>query len=126
MSPHLLLSLPYTLGVIEETLRLYPQVGTIREVPRGFSLVRNPSSQYPIEGFGAWLSTPSIHRNPHYWARPDEFLPERWTVADGDPLHPPHNSFLSFSLAPRNCIGMELTMIELKLVSVLMARTFEV
>ncbi|KAJ8131544.1 hypothetical protein O1611_g2083 [Lasiodiplodia mahajangana] len=99
VSPHLLSSLPYTLGVIKETLRLHPLAGTI---------------------------LPAIHRHPKYWLRADEFVPERWTVAEGDPLHPVHNAWVPFSIGARNCIGMELAMIELKLVLVLLVRTFDI
>ncbi|GAP87822.2 putative cytochrome P450 4V3 [Rosellinia necatrix] len=125
-SPHLLSALPYTLGVIKETLRLYPQAATIREAPHGFCLTDNSSTQYPVGGFGLWLSAPSIHYNPHHWPRAEEFLPERWVVSDGDPLHPPQNAFVPFSLGPRTCIGIELAMMELKLVSVLIFRTFDI
>ncbi|KAI0484410.1 cytochrome P450 4V3 [Xylariaceae sp. FL0804] len=126
-SPHLLSSLPYTLGVVKETLRLYPQAGTIRECPAGFCLTDASNTQWPMEGFGAWMSTPGIHRSPKYWPRPTEFLPERWTAAEGEPLRAPHgNIWIPFSIGPRNCIGMELAMMELKLVLALTARAFDV
>ncbi|KAI0862078.1 vera protein [Xylaria cubensis] len=127
-SPHLLYSLPYTLGVIKETLRLHPLAATIRQAPPGFSLTGpDPSVQYPIEGFGLWLSAPGVARNPNYWKRPNEFVPERWTVPEGDELHPVNNSaWAPFSIGPRNCIGMELALIELRIVSVLVARRFDI
>ncbi|KAI0100910.1 vera protein [Nemania sp. FL0031] len=126
VSPQLLSSLPYTLGVIKETLRLHPLAGTIRECAPDFYLTDDSNTQYPMDGFGAWMSAPAIHRHPKYWPRPDEFVPERWTVAEGDPLHPVHNAWVPFSIGARNCIGMELAMIELKLVLVLLARTFDI
>ncbi|KAL7619606.1 hypothetical protein AAE478_010147 [Parahypoxylon ruwenzoriense] len=128
-SPHLLYSLPYTLGVIKETLRLYPLAATVRDSEKfpGFYLtVPGSSTRYPMNGFGPWLSSPGIQRNPDYWPRPNEFLPERWTVAEGDPLYAAKEAWVPFSLGPRNCIGMELAMIELRLVSVLIARTFDI
>ncbi|KAI1331544.1 vera protein [Xylariaceae sp. FL0255] len=127
-SPHVLYSLPYTLGVIKETLRLYPLAAALRRPHKGYYLTAAGSSvQWPIEGYAVWLSAPGIQRNPHYWPRPNEFLPKRWTVPEGDPLHPIHNSaFAPFSLGPRNCIGMELALIELRIVSVLMARRFDI
>ncbi|KAI0169715.1 vera protein [Hypoxylon sp. FL1284] len=127
-SPHLLSSLPYTLGVVKETLRLYPQAGTIRDCPVGFRLTDTSNNvRYPMEGFGAWMSAHEIHRNAEYWPRPNEFLPERWTAAEGDPLRPSQgNTWLAFSIGPRNCIGMELAMMELKLILALTARTFDV
>ncbi|KAI0114207.1 cytochrome P450 4V3 [Hypoxylon sp. NC0597] len=129
-SPHLLYSLPYTLGVIKETLRLYPLAATVRDcktVP-GFAVTAPGSPlRYPLEGFGPWLAAPGLQRNPDYWPRPDEFLPERWLAAEGDPLYvSTKEAWAPFSLGPRNCIGMELAMIELRLVSVLIARTFDI
>ncbi|KAF7521729.1 hypothetical protein G7054_g12362 [Neopestalotiopsis clavispora] len=125
-SPHLLQSLPYTVGVIKETLRLYPLAATVRESHAGLRLTGTESSlEYPMDGFGLWLSAPTIQRHPGYWTRADEFLPERWLVNDG-PLRPPKNAWVPFSLGPRNCIGMELAMMELKLVSVFTARTFSI
>ncbi|CAJ2509202.1 Uu.00g142280.m01.CDS01 [Anthostomella pinea] len=126
-SPHLLYSLPYTLGVIKETLRLYPLAATIRESHQGLCLTGTGSSTpYPMEGFGLWLSAPGLQQNPGYWPRPLEFIPERWTVAADDPLHAVPFAWAPFSLGPRNCIGMELALTELKLVSLLMVRTFDI
>lgn len=125
-SPHLLQSLPYTLGVIKETLRLYPLAATVRESPPGFCLTTtDPSVTYPMEGFGPWVSAPGIQRNPQYWQRPNDFMPERWTSTDTS-AHSTANTWMPFSLGPRNCIGMELALIELKLVLVLTARTFDI
>ncbi|KAI8626167.1 vera protein [Xylariaceae sp. FL1651] len=126
-SPHLLYSLPYTLGTIKETLRLYPLAAAMRKAHPGFYVTALDSTRYPMEGFGLWLSSPGIQRNPDYWPRPDEFIPERWTVSEGDPLHPVNNSaWAPFSIGPRNCIGMELALIELRIVSVLVARRFDI
>ncbi|KAI0381339.1 cytochrome P450 4V3 [Hypomontagnella monticulosa] len=129
-SPHLLYSLPYTLGVIKETLRLYPLAATVRESEStpGFAVtVPGSPIRYPMNGFGPWLAAPGVQRNPDYWPRPHEFLPERWLATEGDPLYvATKEAWTPFSLGPRNCIGMELAMIELRLVSVLIARTFDI
>ncbi|KAI1771420.1 cytochrome P450 4V3 [Hypoxylon cercidicola] len=128
-SPHLLYSLPYTLAVIKETLRLYPLAATVRTSKQypGFSLTAPGSPlRYPMDGFGPWLAVTLVQRNPDYWPRPDEFLPDRWLVAEGDPLYAAKEAWAPFSWGPRNCIGMELAMIELRLVSVLIARKFDI
>ncbi|KAK6953596.1 hypothetical protein Daesc_005901 [Daldinia eschscholtzii] len=129
-SPHLLYSLPYTLGVIKETLRLFPLAATVRDsdhIP-GFSVtVPGSPTRYPMEGFGPWVGTPALQRNPDYWPRPNECLPERWMAAEGDPLYvATKEAWVPFSLGPRNCVGMELAMVELRLVSILIARTFDI
>lgn len=126
-SPNLLQSLPYTLAVIKETLRLYPLAATVRESYPGFCLTATDSSvRYPMEGFGLWLSAPGVQRHPQYWPRPNDFLPERWTEATDASLRPTTNAWVPFSLGPRNCIGMELALTELKLVLVLTARSLEI
>ncbi|GAW13390.1 hypothetical protein ANO14919_027750 [Xylariales sp. No.14919] len=127
-SPHLLYALPYTLGCIKETLRLYPLAATLRAAPPGYSLTAPGSStRYPMDGWGIWLSAPGVARHPDYWVRPHEFIPERWTVPQGDPLHPVNNNaWAPFSIGPRNCIGMELALIELRIFSVLTARRFDI
>ncbi|RYP36410.1 hypothetical protein DL767_003373 [Monosporascus sp. MG133] len=127
-SPHLIHSLPYTLAVIKETLRLYPIASTVRKgTPDCFLTPKGETTRYPTDGWAAWSGITVIHRDPVYWPRPDEFLPERWTVEAGHPLHPILNhAWQAFAIGPRNCIGMELALTELKLVSVLTARVLEI
>ncbi|KAI0397542.1 vera protein [Xylariaceae sp. FL0594] len=129
-SPHLLYSLPYTLGVIKETLRLNPLAATMRHAPEGAVLVGadSTSTSYPVGGWAVWLSAPGVALHPDYWPRPNEFIPERWTVPEGDPLHFPAatSAWAPFSLGPRNCIGMELALIELRIVAVFLARRFDI
>jgi len=96
--PSLVRQMPYTLAVIKETLRLYPPAATIRTTKflktRG-TTVTNPETgkRYPLDGFSIWNSHASVHLSPNYWERPDEFLPERWLVEEGHPLHPQKNAF---------------------------------
>ncbi|OTB01946.1 hypothetical protein M426DRAFT_323042 [Hypoxylon sp. CI-4A] len=129
-SPHLIYSLPYTLGVIKETLRLYPLAATLRNSSKiaGFTItVPGSSRKYPLNGYGPWLAAPVVQRNPDYWPRPHEFLPERWLATEGEELYvSTKEAWTPFSIGPRNCIGMELAMIELRLVAVLIARTFDI
>ncbi|KAI1339721.1 vera protein [Xylariaceae sp. FL0016] len=123
--PHLLHSLPYTLGVCKETLRLHPLAATIRECDESFCLTGRDGMTFPMAGFGAWLSPHGCQRHPDYWPRPNDFLPERWLTGEGDPMYPAKEAYTPFSVGPRNCIGMELALMELKLVLVLTSRTFE-
>lgn len=61
-----------------------------------------------------------------FWPQPDSFIPERWLVSDGDPLRPMKGAWRPFEWGPRNCIGQELALLELKLVMVMTLREFNI
>ncbi|KAH9895502.1 cytochrome P450 [Xylariomycetidae sp. FL2044] len=125
--PSLLSALPYTVGVIKETLRLTPATVTIREGQPDLEFeVPGSAVRWPTAGFDVLESTVTIHTDAANFPRPLEFLPERFVVPEGDPLHPPPNTWRGFQLGPRRCIGQELAMLELKIVLVLVARRYDV
>lgn len=122
----LLDQIPYTLAVIKETMRLYPPAGTMRQGVAGAYITDRNGMQYPTEGMQATVFHLSLHHNPRVWPRPLEFLPERWLVKPGDPLYPPENALRGFELGPRNCIGQDLALLEIRLVLVMTVRQFNV
>ncbi|KAF7863816.1 hypothetical protein EAF04_006781 [Stromatinia cepivora] len=124
--PRLLNRLPYTLAVIKETLRLYPPASTTRSGEPGYFISGPNGLQYPTDGFLVWSNSHAIHRDSNYWPDPDKFLPERWLVQEGDRLYPPKSVYRPFEHGPRNCIGQELAMLELKIVLVMTARVFDI
>ncbi|KAK3169850.1 hypothetical protein OEA41_009234 [Lepraria neglecta] len=124
--PFLLNQLPYTLAVIKEVLRLYPAVSSTRAGEPNFNVTDDSGQQFPTDGFLVWANSQCIHRDPAYWPRPENFLPERWLVAPGDPLHPSKRTWRPFEHGPRNCIGQELAMLEMKVIMVMAARRFEI
>ncbi len=125
--PHLLNQLPYTLAIIKETLRLYPVVNAPRLGQPNFFLTDPMTGhRYPTENCIVWLNHHALHRNPNFWVRPNEFVPERWLVGVDDSLHPVRNAWRPFELGPRNCIGKELAMIEVKMIMALTLRELDV
>ncbi|KAI5920544.1 vera protein [Camillea tinctor] len=126
-SPHLLHALPYTLAAIKEALRLYPLAATVRAAPPGTYLTHAGSgTRYPGEGFELWVAPPVIQTHPAYWGpRAEEFVPERWMAAAEAGEGHCKEAWIPFAYGPRNCIGMELALTELKLVAVLTARTLD-
>ena len=125
--PHLLHQLQLTAAVIKETLRFFPPSSTTRGGEQGFAIVDHDTGlQYPTNGFMVWSSHDSVHHDPALWQRAGEFLPDRWLVPLGDPLHPVKGAWRPFEHGPRNCIGQELTMLEVKVVLVMTLRTFDV
>ncbi|KAK3323730.1 cytochrome P450 [Cercophora scortea] len=127
LNPALLNSLPYTLSVIKETLRLFPPVGSVREGQTNLFLT-SPSTgtRYPTAGWMLFSCSFASQRWDAVWPRAGEFVPERWLVRDeSDPLHVRKNAFRPFELGPRNCIGQELALLELKAIMVLTLREME-
>ena len=124
--PFVLNQLPYTLAVIKEVLRMFPAVSGTRGGEHNFSVTDDTGRHFPTDGFLVWDNPQAIHRDPTYWLRPDDFIPERWLVGPGDPSYPIKGAWRPFSHGPRNCIGQELAMIEMKVIMVLTARRFDV
>ncbi|KXJ96814.1 cytochrome P450 4d8 [Microdochium bolleyi] len=132
-SPQLLNQLPYTVAVIKETLRLQPPASSWRQGQPGFFLTAPGSDlQYPTDGFMVLDSARSVQNNPTAWEKADEFVPERFlshsdAVSHGVEIRePPAHGWRPFEQGPRNCIGQELAMVELKMVFVLVARQFDI
>jgi cytochrome P450 len=122
--PHKLSSLECTTAVIKETLRLHPLGATHRGGSPNFNIVHEGIS-YPT--FEALINTSptAIHLRSDLWPRVDEFLPERFTVPEGHPLHPIKNTWRAFELGNTRCIGEELAMMEMKLVLALTVRDLD-
>lgn len=133
-NPQLLTGLTYTHAAIKESMRVQTNIGTVRRGEPGFFLVGPPGSgpgfegkMLPTDGFIVWDGNFAIHRDPDLWHRADEFLPERFLTTDpNDPLYPPKHAWRSFELGPRDCVGQNLAMVEIKLVMALIARRFDV
>ncbi len=81
---------------------------------------------FPTAGLLVWANPQPIHHDPAYRPRADDFLPERWLVAPAHPLHPIKGSWRPFEHGPRNGIGQELALLEMKAILVMTARRFEI
>jgi cytochrome P450 len=126
-TPTLLNQLPYTVAVIKETLRIYPPFGTIRAGTADFFITHPETGErHPTEGMMIFGCSITSQRMKEYWPEPSRFIPERWLVPEGDPLHPRKNAFRPFELGPRNCIGQELAMLELRMILAMTVRDFDV
>ena len=124
--PHLLNQLPYTAAVLKETMRLFPVGSSLRGGEPGFHVRDSDGRSFPTDGFLVWAVSQPLHRDPSYWPQPDDFLPNRWLVEPGDPLYPIKGAWRPFEYGPRNCIGQELTMIEMKIAMILVLQMFDI
>lgn len=68
----------------------------------------------------------ALQRGPSYGEDPTKFIPERWLAKDGDPLSPVKGTWRPFEHGPRNCIGQELALLEIKVIMALTLRSFDV
>lgn len=127
-NPILLNKLPYITAIIKEAMRLFPAASTTRRGEPSFTITDSRNGlRYPADpNMLIWLVSYVCQRDPSFWPRPDEFLPERWLAKEGEELHPTRGAWRPFEYGPRACIGQELSMIELKIVVCLIARSFEI
>ncbi|KAL2126410.1 hypothetical protein VTI74DRAFT_967 [Chaetomium olivicolor] len=123
--PHLLNNCPFLHAVVKETLRVYPPTASARAGQPNFFLA-DGDKRLPTERCLVVSNHFGIHHNPRFWPRADEFVAERWLVAEGDPLYPVKNGWRPFERGPRNCLGQELALTEIRLVVALVVREFEV
>ncbi|OHF03244.1 RadP cytochrome P450 epoxidase [Colletotrichum orchidophilum] len=110
-----LVRLEYLTAVLMEGLRLYNPggAGMPRIVPRGGA---NVCGEYLPEGTLVSVNPYSAFTNPDNWARPTEFVPERWIDADAPEWKDDERDvYEPFSYGPRNCLGKNLAWLELRL-----------
>ncbi|KAL8727061.1 MAG: hypothetical protein Q9166_006304 [cf. Caloplaca sp. 2 TL-2023] len=124
-TPLLLNQLPYTLAVIKESLRLYPSVAALRDGQPQFSMVTDKGQSLPTDRCVVWGDHYGTHHNPRYWKDPEKFLPERFLVPEDHELYPVQNAWRPFERGPRNCIGQELALTEIKIILAMTVRDFD-
>ena len=113
-------SLPWTLAVIHETLRLYPPFWVFpRHVAEDDEL-----GGYAIpKGSTVMISPFLTHRHPDLWPMPERFDPERF-LADDAPRRA-RASAIYFGFGPRTCVGNHLALLETTAVIGCLAQRFE-
>ncbi len=100
--------LKYTEQIAKESMRLYPPA---------YGLGREAIDDYEIGGYHVPKGTQVFmfqwvtQRDPRFYDRPDEFLPERWTEDFIARL--PKYAYFPFGGGPRACIGASFAMMEI-------------
>jgi cytochrome P450 len=103
-------SLPYTIKVLHESMRVYPPVwGFFRMMTEDYRLGDTVIPKGHLMGMSPWAT----HRDPRYWPDPLRFDPERWSEGAE---HPPELSYFPFSAGPYECHGRGLAMKEAVLI----------
>ncbi|OQS05509.1 hypothetical protein THRCLA_02376 [Thraustotheca clavata] len=122
-----LADLKYTTAVIHETLRIFPTIAVLASRISSSDDMLPLENQKPVfipKGTTIVVNNGVLHRNPKYWTRPSEFLPDRFLEntelfnQDRALRNGRGNTFfyMPFSEGPKNCIGMRFAMAELQVV----------
>jgi cytochrome P450 len=114
--------LPYVHAVISESMRLYPPAWVIGRQAKEAHAVGDTGWTIP-EGGVILMSQYVVHRDPRWWDRPDEFLPERWLKADEKAR--PRYAYFPFGGGPRQCIGEALAWLEAELLLAIIAQRWK-
>ncbi|AII50755.1 cytochrome P450 [Hymenobacter sp. APR13] len=106
-----LAQLPYSMQVVQETMRLYPPAWILDRVAleddefRGLPIPKGTLFSLYIHG---------IHRHPGLWPEPNAFRPERFAPGQEPPI--PAYAYLPFGGGPRLCVGSHFALTEIQLV----------
>lgn len=125
-NPYLLNELPYNMAVMKEALRLFPPAQTIRAGASDVFVTDAQGDSYPTynSDWVVWPDSYIIGRNPSHFPDPHRFFPERWLEESPFPPITP-GAFRAFERGPRNCIGGEFGILEIKVVMALTLRSFD-
>jgi cytochrome P450 len=100
----------YLDAVARETLRLYPPAASTR-----YAIDPNANADgWSLGNSIVHLNFYAIQRDPDFWERPDEFVPERFLGEDGR-KRVSSSGFLPFSKGSRDCIGKYFALLEAKI-----------
>ncbi|KAK7442889.1 hypothetical protein CaCOL14_011107 [Colletotrichum acutatum] len=115
LSYHKIQHLPYLRAVIEEGLRIFPpNAGFIpRQVLQSDGAFVLHGIPLPV-GTEIGVANMAMHRNPIYFERPNDFMPERW-IGDGQSAVKDKSAFSPFSRGPRACLGRTMAYMEMSL-----------
>ena len=93
--------LPYATAVFSESMRLFPPVWVVGR--RAIEDVTLGDYEVPARTI-VLASQYMMHRDPRFWPRPAEFLPERWLDEAAQAARPKF-SYFPFGGGARICIG---------------------
>ncbi|GFR89983.1 cytochrome P450-like protein [Elysia marginata] len=91
----------------------------IRMFPPGVLLDRICNKECTVQGVkipkgvGVAFHVNALHHDPELWPNPEKFDPERFTPESKANRHPV--AHMSFGHGPRNCVGMRLAQLEVKM-----------
>lgn len=99
--------LTYIKNVIEESMRLYPPTWVnVRQ-----AVEEDVACGYLIPaGANILASNYTLHRDPAYWEKPKQFIPERFNAENAKKIN--KYAYLPFGLGPRTCVARSLAIMQ--------------
>uniref|UniRef100_A0A3Q4HDE2 Thromboxane-A synthase n=1 Tax=Neolamprologus brichardi TaxID=32507 RepID=A0A3Q4HDE2_NEOBR len=82
------------------------------------------NGQFLPKGITVEIPAGFLHYDPEHWPEPEEFIPERFTPEAKASRHP--FVYLPFGAGPRNCVGMRLAQLEIKMALVRLFQSFSI
>ncbi|KAJ4349418.1 uncharacterized protein N0V89_008033 [Didymosphaeria variabile] len=129
MTQNMASKLPYMMGIIRETLRLYPTAPGFTVQPRSTNPEDYPihigKEQYVVrQGEAVSVQIATVHRDPAvYGDDAESFRPERMLDDEFEKL--PKNSWKPFGNGARACIGRALALQEAVIMMALLLQNFD-
>ena len=112
-------NLPYLRKVIDETLRLYPAIPAMLRIAAGDDAICGHAvKRGTLVLVAPWV----VHRHRKLWTDPDRFDPERFSPENNAAR--PRYAYIPFALGPHICIGASLAMMEMMLITAVLAQRF--
>ncbi|CAA0815211.1 Cytochrome P450 82C4 [Striga hermonthica] len=119
-------NLPYLQAVIKESLRLYPPgpISVPHEAAQDCRVMEYTIPKGTMIIVNLW----KLHRDPRIWARPEDFLPERFLEghASGVDFNGQFYEFIPFGSGRRSCPGTTFAMQVAHLVLARLIQGFEI
>ncbi|GJW56161.1 cytochrome P450 [Tanacetum coccineum] len=107
----------YLNGALNETLRLFPPLPFNHKSPLKPDIL--PSGHQVNQNTKIILSFYSMGRMKSIWGDDCmEFKPERWITKVGGITHEPSYKFPAFNAEPRTCVGKDMALSQMRIVSV--------
>lgn len=102
---------------MKESLRLFPTVyGIARQMNENLDVIPKDTT--------VTVSIVTQHKHQSLWENPDVFDPERFSTENRKNI--PNLAYIPFSAGPRNCIGQQFALNEIKITIALLLKSFRI